>query len=302
MFDLRLLKNAAMIGVHWWHSTCSIEARKETASRMQEQTTTGAIEKLKPWFHNLHLPSGAETAPDHPLGDFPANKWRQLASHIPQNLSGWSVMDIGCNAGFYSFELVRRGATVTAIDVDGHYLQQARWAAREFRLEEQITFKQMQVYELARLNETYDLVWFMGVFYHLRYPFLALNIVARKVKRLMVFQTLTMPGKLMDGASSDPSLEQRELLLDEKWPKMAFIENSLAQDPTNWWVPNASCVEAMLRSSGLDVIAQPGHEIYLCQPTATDPSKLTTDQAELRKVVQAEFEAAVGLYTGRNLD
>jgi len=138
---------------------------------MQGQTTISAIEELKPWFHNLHLSNGAQTAPDHPLGDFPANKWRQLASHLPANLTGWSAVDIGCNAGFYSFELVRRGAMVTAINVDGHYLQQARWAAREFGLEERITFKQMQVYELARVNETYDLVWFMVVFYHLRYPF-----------------------------------------------------------------------------------------------------------------------------------
>ena len=124
---------------------------------MQEQTTISAIDEL-------HLPNGAQTAPDHPLGDFPANKWRQLASHLPANLTGWSAVDIGCNAGFYSFELVRRGAMVTAINVDGHYLQQARWAAREFGLEERITFKQMQVYELARVNETYALVWFMGGF------------------------------------------------------------------------------------------------------------------------------------------
>jgi tRNA (mo5U34)-methyltransferase len=84
------------------------------------------------------------------------------------------------------------------------------------------------------------------VFYHLRYPFL--NIVARKVKRLIVFQTLTMPGKLMNGGGSDPSLEEREILLDEKWPKMAFVVGRLAHDPTNWRVPSASCVEAMLRS------------------------------------------------------
>jgi len=130
---------------------------------MQEQTTISAIEELKPWFHNLHLSNGAQTAPEHPLGDFPASEWRQLVSHLLANLTGWSA-DIGCNAGFYSFELVRRGAMVTAINVDGHYLQQARWAAREFGLEERITFKQMQVYELARVNETYDLVWFMGGF------------------------------------------------------------------------------------------------------------------------------------------
>jgi len=111
---------------------------------MQEQTTISAIDEL-------HLPNGAQTAPDHPLGDFPANKWRQLASHVPANFTGWSAVDIGCNAGFYSFELVRRCAMVAAINVDGHYLQQARWAAREVGLEERITFKQMPVYDLARV-------------------------------------------------------------------------------------------------------------------------------------------------------
>src|SRR3954447_19506754 len=87
------------------------------------------IARLAPWFHNLHLPSGHQTAPDHPLGDFPAWKWGQIAPHVPADLSGQRVLDIGCNAGFYSFQLAARGAEVLAIDTDEHYLGQARWAA-----------------------------------------------------------------------------------------------------------------------------------------------------------------------------
>jgi hypothetical protein len=73
------------------------------------------------------------------------------------------------------------------------------WSRRAGRrsssiLAQRITFKQMQVYDLARAEESYDLVWFMGVFYHLRYPFLALNIVAQKVRRLMIFQTAWTPS------------------------------------------------------------------------------------------------------------
>ncbi len=70
----------------------------------------GDIAALGPWFHNLHLPDGRQTAPGHPLGDFPSFKWRELAPSLPQDLTGWSALDIGCNAGFYSFELARRGA------------------------------------------------------------------------------------------------------------------------------------------------------------------------------------------------
>ena len=88
------------------------------------------IAKLGPWFHNLHLPDGIETAPDHPLGDYPAYKWHELAPHLPENLSGWRALDIGCNAGFYTFELAKRGAQVTGLEIDSHYLEQALDRAR----------------------------------------------------------------------------------------------------------------------------------------------------------------------------
>src|SRR3712207_6240902 len=119
------------------------------------------IERLGPWFHNLHLPDGTQTRPGHPLGDFPAVKWAQIAPHVPEDLTGWSVLDIGCNAGFYTFELAKRGAEVTAIDCDAHYLRQARWAAGRYGLADRVTFRQMQVYQLAHTPEQYDLVWFM---------------------------------------------------------------------------------------------------------------------------------------------
>jgi hypothetical protein len=55
------------------------------------------IEALGPWFHNLHLPDGTQTALDHFLGgDFPAFKWREIAPVIPEKLKGWRVLDIGC--------------------------------------------------------------------------------------------------------------------------------------------------------------------------------------------------------------
>src|SRR5687768_17978800 len=125
------------------------------------------IAALGPWFHNLHLPDGVQTAPDHPLGDFPRFKWRRLAPHLPEDLTGWTALDIGCNAGFYSFELARRGAKVTGIDSEPLYLRQAEWLAGEFFRDNRPTFRRMQVHELARLggdlDEQFDLVLFMGV-------------------------------------------------------------------------------------------------------------------------------------------
>ncbi len=234
------------------------------------------IAELGPWFHNIHLPDGTQTAPGHPLGDFPTYKWRLISPDLPEDMTDWTVLDIGCNAGFYSLQLAARGADVTAIDIDDHYLDQARWAAGQFGMGSRIQFLRKQVYELAFMEESYDLILFMGVFYHLRHPLLALDIVSEKFEKLLVFQTLTMPGEQVFVFDDSLTIDDRLLLLHPGWPKMAFIEKSLAGDPTNWWAPNHAAVLAMLRSCGLRVLKNPGHEIYICRrdaPRNTDVNR-----------------------------
>jgi tRNA (mo5U34)-methyltransferase len=245
------------------------------------------IDSLAPWFHNLHLPDGAQTAPKHPLGDFPMVKWRQIAPFIAADLTGWRALDVGCNAGFYSFELARRGAEVTALDIDAHYLEQARWAARQYGLEDQIEFRQGSVYELAGGGEQFDLVWFLGVLYHLRHPLLALDILREVTSRQMVLQTLTMPGESAMEPPASIGLFDREWLTRAGWPRMAFIELALENDPTNWWAPDHACVEAMVRSAGFSVTARPGHEIYICKPNPAEPRVgKELREAELRAVMR----------------
>jgi tRNA (mo5U34)-methyltransferase len=260
-------------------------------ARPSTATLAAEITDLGPWFHNLHLPNGLQTAPNHPLGDFPAFKWQQLAPHLPADLRGWRVLDIGCNAGYYTFELARRGGHVLGIDVDSHFLRQAAWAAKQLGLQDQVEFEQIQLYELAHRPVQFDLVLFMGVFYHLRYPLLGLDIVAQRVTRLLVFQTLTMPDEARYQETHGLQLNEREAFLAPGWPKLAFIEHEFADDPTNWWAPNPAGVEAMLRSSGLRILAQPGHEIYLCAPDLDHPSCITTWNV-------AEYLAATGQSTG----
>ena len=254
----------------------------EAASEQQKK-----IESLAPWFHNLHLPGGVQTLPQHFLGgDFPNFKWQQIEPWLPRDLRGWRVLDVGCNAGFYSFQLAERGASVLGIDVEPHYLAQAEWARGELGLERGVEFRCMEVYDIARSRERFDLVWFMGVFYHLRYPLLALDLLAERTERLMMFQTLTMPGDEVRADTRDCSINDRSPLLDAGWPKMAFLEHRLAGDETNWWAANHAAVEAMLRSSGLRVIHRPGHEIYLCAP---DPQA-----ALVRRLYASQLAAATG--------
>src|SRR5437588_12990994 len=98
-------------------------------STLSPEQIRNRVEELGKWFHNLDL-CGIPTAPDHFLGDYPRNKWKSFANAIPSDLSGRTVLDIGCNAGFYSIEMKRRGADrVIGIDFDERYLAQARFAA-----------------------------------------------------------------------------------------------------------------------------------------------------------------------------
>jgi len=225
-----------------------------------------SIKRLGPWFQNIHLPDGNQTAPDHWLGDFPMFKWQDLAPSIPADLSGWTALDIGCNAGFYAIELAKRGAHVTAIDHDPRYLRQARWVAEQFGFKNQITFLEMEVYALAELEQNFDLVLFLGVLYHLRYPLLAIDIVSDKVNRMLILQTLMMPGLDVADVPEDLHFHDRARLHDQGFPKMAFIEHKLAGDPTNWWVVNHAGIEAMLRTANMKLVSRPLEETYICEP------------------------------------
>ena len=96
---------------------------------VDREQLTRRIEELGDWFHNLDL-HGVRTAPNHFLGDFPNVKWKHIAPALPADLNGASVLDIGCNGGFYSIQMKKRGAgRVLGIDVDDRYLNQGRFAA-----------------------------------------------------------------------------------------------------------------------------------------------------------------------------
>jgi tRNA (mo5U34)-methyltransferase len=247
----------------------------------------GAIAELGPWFHNLHLPDGRQTAPEHPLGDFPAFKWGQIAGCLPGDLDGARALDIGCNAGYYSFQLAARGAEVLALDLDEHYLRQGRWAAQHLDPEGRVEFRQGSVYDLVDLRSSFDVVLFMGVLYHLRHPLLALDAVAERVGGKLVLQTLTMPGQEPVASPEDLDLDERARMLEPGWPRAAFIEHRLAGDPTNWWAADAACVEAMVRSAGMRIGERPGHEIWICERDEDDDHARDLRTLELRAATRA---------------
>lgn len=227
------------------------------------------VHELGEWFHNIQL-GNVQTAPHHFLGNYPEIKWASFKHAIPADLTGKSVLDIGCNGGFYSIEMKKRGASrVLGIDFDDRYLAQARFAAEMSGVD--VEFRKLSVYDIAQLGEKFDWVLFMGVLYHLRHPLLVLDMLHdHVVKDRLLFQSL------MRGSTETPELQDNYpfadkcIFLKEGYPAMYFVEKNYAGDPTNWWIPNRACAEAMLRSAGFRIIEHPEAEVYVC---AVEPAR-----------------------------
>ena len=238
---------------------------------MRHQTFSDNLEReirdLGPWFQNIRI-HGIDTAPDHFLGDYPRMKWEGFSHVLPDDLEGRSVLDIGCNAGFYAMEMKRRGAgEVVAIDHDERYLAQARFAAEALGYE--IEFRNMSVYDIGKIGRRFDLVVFMGVFYHLRHPLLALDLIHEHVADdLLLFQSLSRGSDQVEPLHEDYSIHDWSVFQRDSFPTVYFVENRYAGDPTNWFIPNVAAMEAMLRSSGFAPQAHPEREVYLCKKSA----------------------------------
>ena len=102
---------------------------------------------LRPWFQNICLGDGIWTkdltdeSNFFPGVDVPTPLWRMIEDFIPPRLTGMSALDVGCNAGFFSFELAKRGASVLGINIDqgtpASFIRQAEFCNQILKLEVQ---------------------------------------------------------------------------------------------------------------------------------------------------------------------
>jgi len=237
---------------------------RQPASDLSAAALAQRVRQLGPWFHNLDL-RGVRTAPDHFLGDYPAVKWQRFAGALPADLHGRTVLDIGCNGGFYAIEMKRRGADrVVGIDHDPDYLAQARFAAEVCGVD--IELRELSVYDVGALGERFDIVLFLGVLYHLRHPLLAIDLIHEHVARdLLVFQSMQRGCVEVEPIAADYEITEVEVFERPGFPRLHFIEQRYSGDQTNWWLPNRACAEAMIRSAGFEILDHPEEEVFVCR-------------------------------------
>jgi tRNA (mo5U34)-methyltransferase len=219
------------------------------------------VEKLGPWYHNVKI-HPVMTNPA--LGDHPASRWRILEPFVPQNLSGKSVLDIGCNAGYFSLQMKTRGASrVVGIDIMPHVLAQARFMS--IWHDQPIELREMDTNDVESLG-TFDYVIFVGVLYHLKHPLYALEKIAKVCTDTMFFQSVVR-GPLGDFTPKDDYPNSEAAVFDlPEYPKLYFIEKSFNGDVSNWWFATQSCLTGMLRTVGFrEIIPTSSADTFICR-------------------------------------
>jgi tRNA (mo5U34)-methyltransferase len=212
------------------------------------------IARLEPWFHCIDLGDGLMTKSKSVIGEpteHPRPTWEKVRRCLPDDLSGQNVLDVGCNAGFYSIEMKRRGATrVLGIDSQRELIRQANFVRGVLGLE--IDYQRMSVYDLdPRVLGQFDVTLALGLIYHCKHLVLALERLFLVTRRLLVLETAIYPSRheprpfVYSVGGTEPTLHP-----------IAYIENQpdAKEAVYNWFLPGTSALCALLKNIGFDEV------------------------------------------------
>lgn len=147
--------------------------------------------ELGPWYHYIEFENGLNTTPGDRDQSLVFDLYRSL---LPADLTGKTVLDLGANAAGLSIEFAHRGAQVTAVESASRYCTQARFVVDHFNLADRIQVVHADVYSLVTWTETFDIVCYFGLSYHLRYPQLALDLLSHLCGDQLLCSSQTMTG------------------------------------------------------------------------------------------------------------
>ena len=218
------------------------------------------IERFPHWYHRIYLGNGVYT-----LGGrgFHEDVWACFESALPPTMSGLSVLDVGTNAGYFALQAKLRSAKhVVATEFESIFLEQAEAIRQIWGVD--IDYRLMDAHDIGKLNQTFDIVVFAGILYHLKHPLQVLEALGNMCRDAILVETECIVEDsrncvvVRQGRPAEPQLAHKGI--------MKFVEHTeLNGDPSNWWVPDVECVMGMLRTAGF---------VYLSRPVMLQPYRL----------------------------
>jgi tRNA (mo5U34)-methyltransferase len=221
---------------------------------MTREEILSELERLQPWFHRIALGGGLHTKTESVMGepvDHPAGPWETIGKCLPEDLSGKTVLDVGCNAGFYAIEAKRRGARrVLGVDGQRQHVRQAVFVRKLLGLD--IEYRRMNVYELTRRRVgAFDITLALGLVYHLKHLVLALENLYEVTREMLVVETAILPPRRTPKSFTHPV--GRTLM---RLHPLVYVENppEAKEQVFNWFLPSVEALTALLRNTGFDEV------------------------------------------------
>lgn len=219
---------------------------------MNREEILSGLKRLEPWFHCIDLGDGIVTKTESAIGEpveHPRPTWEKVKACLPAELSGKTVLDVGCNAGFYSLEMKRRGASrVLGIDSQRNLIRQAEFVRDVNGLE--IDYRKMSVYDLdPHAIGQFDVTLALGLLYHCKHLVLALEKLFVVTRELLILETAIYPPEKAP-ASFTYEVGGLQPLLHP----LAYVENEpdAKEAIYNWFLPGVEALGALLRNVGFD--------------------------------------------------
>jgi len=208
------------------------------------------------WNHTFELIPGVVTPGEWGLTN--SGKLLDTVYGVPKDLTGMRALDIGALDGVHSFELERRGASVTALDIQSPDVTGFNTA--KHIIGSQVEYVQASVYELtSHLKDRYDIILFFGVWYHLKNPLRAFEEVANVLKKtstLYAEDEALMDYVEVNGQPGTGDMRNfAKQLSASELPISVYYPNKFKGNLWNWYVPNRACVSAWLETCGMKILS-----------------------------------------------
>ena len=221
---------------------------------MNRDDIVSGIKLLEPWFHRIDLGHGIFTKTESVMGepvDHPRESWEVIRQCLPEDLSNRSLLDVGCNGGFYCVEAKHRGTRrVLGVDGQRQHVRQALFVRKVLGLD--LEFRRFSVYDLTR--ETvgrFDITLALGLVYHLKHLIFALERLYDVTNELLIVETAIIPTAQTPESFVQPLGEIRQTL-----HPIFYAENppESKEQVFNWFLPSPAALQALLRNTGFEEV------------------------------------------------
>ncbi len=217
---------------------------------MNKEELREKVEAIPYWYHRIELPEGIVTP-----GWAPINP---SIYRIPSDLSGKRILDIGAWDGFWTFEAIKRGAKeVVAIDNFSDYAGKLssndRSAWEPFDLcrsvlgysEDICKRTEISIYDLTEEKlGLFDIVFFFGTIYHLRYPLLALDRISAICRHEIYVESAIIHDYSPYNGGLRHGYPGKQMIME------FYPINQYGNNESNWWVPTLYCLMNMAIATG----------------------------------------------------